>query len=140
MKKDRLLLALFVLSACLSAFAQTNPTWVVINNPLYDTDDVGVMTYNVKDFGALGDGLKDDRAAIVNAISKAKADGGGVVYIPEGKYYDSYGGYGTWRLEKAGQGTRYRRNYPDGAGHHARIRQKFGRLFVYYYGVLYLSD
>lgn len=86
MKKDRLLLALFVLSACLSAFAQTNPTWVVINNPLYDTDDVGVMTYNVKDFGALGDGLKDDRAAIVNAISKAKADGGGVVYIPEGKY------------------------------------------------------
>src|SRR3569623_1599410 len=39
---------------------------------------------NVKDFCAVGDGITDDTAAIVNAINSFT--GGGVVYFPPGKY------------------------------------------------------
>ena len=41
---------------------------------------------NVKDFGAKGDGAANDTAAIQSAVDKAKADGGGIVYIPDGTY------------------------------------------------------
>jgi hypothetical protein len=40
---------------------------------------------NVKDFGAVGDGVADDTAAIQNAITAANA-GSGVLYFPEGTY------------------------------------------------------
>lgn len=47
--------------------------------------------YNVKtdkrlSLKAVGDGQTDDRKAIQQAIDHAAADGGGVVYFPEGKY------------------------------------------------------
>jgi len=42
--------------------------------------------YNVKAFGALGDGTTDDTTAIQNAINAADAAGGGVVYLPNGIY------------------------------------------------------
>jgi len=41
---------------------------------------------NVKDFGAVGDGVADDTAAIKAAINQANTDGGGVVVIPAGTY------------------------------------------------------
>ncbi len=41
---------------------------------------------NVKHFGAIGDGIADDAAAIQSALDKAEAMGGGCVYIPEGNY------------------------------------------------------
>lgn len=41
---------------------------------------------SVKDFGAVGDGLTDDTAAIQKAIARVKALGGGVVYFPPGIY------------------------------------------------------
>jgi hypothetical protein len=40
---------------------------------------------NVKDYGAVCDGKKDDRVAIRNAIDAVKKKGGGVVYIPPGR-------------------------------------------------------
>ena len=43
-------------------------------------------TYNVKDFGATGDGKHIDSEAINNAIKAAAANGGGTVYIPAGTY------------------------------------------------------
>lgn len=46
----------------------------------------GALTYNVKDYGATGDGSTDDRAAIQSAISAANSAGGGVVYLPAGTY------------------------------------------------------
>ena len=41
---------------------------------------------NVKDEGAVGDGVTDDRAAIQAAIGKARGQGGGKVYFPAGIY------------------------------------------------------
>lgn len=42
--------------------------------------------YNVRSYGALGNGSNDDAAAINAAIAAAAAAGGGVVYIPAGTY------------------------------------------------------
>jgi hypothetical protein len=42
--------------------------------------------FNVKDFGAVGDGIADDTDKIQDAIDAANANGGGTVYIPCGKY------------------------------------------------------
>lgn len=50
--------------------------------------DKGVIHLNVKhpEFGAVGDGVTDDTAAIQAAIDFAGAAGGGVVFIPKGVY------------------------------------------------------
>ncbi|QNK57259.1 right-handed parallel beta-helix repeat-containing protein [Paenibacillus sp. PAMC21692] len=42
--------------------------------------------YDVIDYGAVGDGTTDDRAAIQAAINAAQGDGGGVVFLPKGNY------------------------------------------------------
>ena len=44
------------------------------------------MTVNVKDFGALGNGVANDTAAIQAAINSLAAKGGGTVFFPEGTY------------------------------------------------------
>jgi len=41
---------------------------------------------NVKDFGAVGDGIANDTAAFQNAISLLESINSGVLYIPEGTY------------------------------------------------------
>ncbi|HEU6448025.1 MAG TPA: glycoside hydrolase family 28 protein [Verrucomicrobiae bacterium] len=43
-------------------------------------------TFNIRDFGAKGDGKTLDTAAIQKAIDTASAAGGGMVLIPEGKF------------------------------------------------------
>ena len=42
--------------------------------------------HNVRDYGAKGDGVTIDSPAINAAISAAAAEGGGVVYLPAGRY------------------------------------------------------
>ncbi|MHC8407457.1 putative Ig domain-containing protein [Pseudomonas sp. TMB3-21] len=49
------------------------------------------MIFNVQDFGAMGDGITDDTAAIQSAIDAAAAAGGGQVYMPTGTYIVSGG-------------------------------------------------
>ena len=44
------------------------------------------MIFNVMDFGATGDGVTNDTAAIQAAVNAAAAAGGGQVYIPAGTY------------------------------------------------------
>jgi hypothetical protein len=61
----------------------TNPT---ILNPI--AGDI-----NVRDYGAKGDGVTDDTAAINAAITAANAKGGGTVYVPDGIYKIPVDGY-----------------------------------------------
>src|SRR6476620_162099 len=42
--------------------------------------------YNVKEFGAKGDGLNADTRSINAAIDEAAGKGGGTVYFPAGNY------------------------------------------------------
>ncbi|GAA1265034.1 hypothetical protein GCM10009665_62930 [Kitasatospora nipponensis] len=42
--------------------------------------------FDVKAYGAVGDGATDDTAAVQSAITAAGAAGGGTVYLPEGTY------------------------------------------------------
>ena len=43
-------------------------------------------SYNVLDFGARGDGVTDDTAAIQSAITACQGQGGGIVFLPPGTY------------------------------------------------------
>ena len=42
--------------------------------------------FNVKDYGADGDGKTDDTQALKKAIATASANGGGIVFVPDGEY------------------------------------------------------
>jgi hypothetical protein len=48
--------------------------------------DAGGQIYNVKAFGAVGNGVNDDTAEIQAAIDACGAAGGGTVYLPAGDY------------------------------------------------------
>lgn len=58
--------------------------------------------YDVKDFGALGDGVHDDTAAIQAAIDAASAAEGGEVYLSAGTYNVSAPAQGGCLLLRAG--------------------------------------
>ncbi|MFF9215636.1 glycosyl hydrolase family 28-related protein [Streptomyces viridosporus] len=49
---------------------------------------------NIREFGAQGDGVTDDTAAVQAAISAASTAGGGTLYLPAGRYL--LGGSLTW--------------------------------------------
>ncbi len=53
------------------------------------------MIFNVRDYGATGNGVTDDKLAIQAAINAAKAAGGGEVYIPAGTYAVTGGAKGS---------------------------------------------
>jgi hypothetical protein len=44
------------------------------------------LVFNVKSYGALGNGTTDDTAAIQAAYTAAAAAGGGIVFFPAGVY------------------------------------------------------
>jgi hypothetical protein len=48
--------------------------------------DLGARVYNIRDFGAVGDGKTLDTAALQKAIDAATADGGGIILVPAGTF------------------------------------------------------
>ncbi|QGQ94421.1 hypothetical protein EHS13_05630 [Paenibacillus psychroresistens] len=48
--------------------------------------EIALKTLQVTDFGAVGNGVKDDTEAIQAAIDEASEQGGGKVYLPKGIY------------------------------------------------------
>ena len=57
------------------------------NSPgLSQTTDLGTRTYNVRDYGAKGDGKSLDSVALQQAIDACHGDGGGTVLVPAGYF------------------------------------------------------
>ncbi len=61
-----------------------NPKMKALENKLASIQDLGI--FNVKDYGAVGDGLTNDLTAIQAAIDEAETVKGRV-YLPHGDYY-----------------------------------------------------
>lgn len=59
---------------------------LTLNSPTVGFQDKGSQLFNVKAYGALGNGSNDDTTAIQNAINAAVAVPGGIVFFPPGKY------------------------------------------------------
>lgn len=68
--------------------------------------NAGTSVFNVRDYGAVGDGLADDTAAIQAAIDQA-ARVGGSVYVPSGTYIVSQQGANPYALRLASGITVY---------------------------------
>lgn len=56
--------------------------------PAVSSPPPAINVYNVRDYGAAGDGLQDDTAAIQSALTLASTAGGvtSIVYLPKGTY------------------------------------------------------
>jgi hypothetical protein len=65
----------------------SEPVEIVVNRPPAWPTQV----FNVRDSGATGDGVRDDTRFIMQAVEKATAAGGGIVYLPRGRYRVSGG-------------------------------------------------
>ena len=107
-----------------TAFGGTNGAdnigWVQHGSPITGdiaarkTKDVATKLtefVSVKDFGAVGDGVTDDTAAIQAALNYVNSNGGGTVYLPPGRYRkaDTSGStlvmYSNTRLLGAGESS-----------------------------------
>ncbi len=56
------------------------------NAPAGPRTDLGTRTYNIRDFGAKGDGASLDTAALQSAIDACHRDQGGTVLVPAGTF------------------------------------------------------
>jgi len=65
--------------------SQQDATAAVAASTASDSIDANMLVYNVKRYGATGDGETDDTEAIQTAID-ALGDAGGTVYFPNGEY------------------------------------------------------
>ena len=69
----------------ITAFDKTERTWTV-ELEIIVTPVIPDGAINVTSFGAMGDGQTDDTKAIQDAIDYAESQGGGIVYVPDGRY------------------------------------------------------
>jgi len=60
--------------------------WQALPAPTPTPTSIPARTFNVKDYGARGDGSMDDRPAIQKAVDACAAVGGGTVFMPAGTY------------------------------------------------------
>lgn len=85
---------------------------------------------SVKDFGAVGDGVTDDSAAIQAALDAVSSAGGGVVYAPPGNWFIGGDAYINIKagvtLRGAGSATRFISGTGGKNGHHVFVYLKDG--------------
>lgn len=63
-----------------------NTFWVLFSFFAVGVASAATSEYNVRDYGAAGDGTNLDSVAINRAIAAATAAGGGTVRVPAGTY------------------------------------------------------
>jgi len=68
------------------SFAGDQYQRTVVYNWIPVGDEKSLGNYNVKDFGAVGDGKTDDTIAIQSALAFIASRNGGVLHFPEGDY------------------------------------------------------
>lgn len=75
-------------------------TSIVANNTTFSRTLVDRVSnvFNVRDFGAVGDGVTDDRSAFQSAFNAANSAGGGIVYVPKGRYRKSDTAGNIWTI------------------------------------------
>lgn len=77
--------SLSALAASLGVFALGGRCAAAATAPAANRDD-GARIYNVREYGAKGDGTTLDTAAVQSAINACNADGGGTVLVPAGTF------------------------------------------------------
>lgn len=77
-------IALLLLASSVGLFASAITHTAA--HPFAPTESTGTDAYNIRAFGAKGDGATVDTPAINKAIDAAAAAGGGTVYFPAGTY------------------------------------------------------
>ena len=107
-------------------------------------DFTGLKVLNVADFGAVGDGLTDDMAAIHKAVDAAKAAGGAIIRFEKEKHYRVIGKddltyevafelFDTANIKIEGHGSTIILHPPDGLAKIQRSRNiQIDGLFVDY--------
>src|SRR4028118_2114444 len=89
-----------VLGTALPAFAQSSDDWSRADEVVRTIrlPEIPARDYVITNFGALSGGTADARPAIMAAIKKASAEGGGRVVIPPGKWLSRGPGHLASRL------------------------------------------
>jgi len=77
--------SLSALAASLGVFALGGGNAAAATPPVANRDN-GARIYNVREYGAKGDGTTLDTAAVQTAINACTADGGGTVLVPAGTF------------------------------------------------------
>ena len=72
----------FVHNGCGGRAAWSDPIRICVEK----AKDWPKTVFDVRQFGGVGDGGKDDMGAVQAALAAAKKNGGGVVYFPRGRY------------------------------------------------------
>jgi len=67
-------------------FGWSEPQELMIKNKEAWPDEV----FNIREFGAAGDGYTDDSEPIKKALEAARRNGGGIVYFPRGGYHFNF--------------------------------------------------
>lgn len=76
----------------------------IINNTIFNklSNKINDICVNVKDFGAIGDGVNDDREAIQSALTHLEQQGGGTLFFPKSNGYYRINSYTIIDSKKVG--------------------------------------
>ncbi|HUO09374.1 MAG TPA: glycosyl hydrolase family 28 protein [Phycisphaerae bacterium] len=81
------LAAVPTLATAIPAYGAAAESVVSLSSSSAAGNDLGARTYNIRDFGAVGDGKANDTPALQAAIDACTKDGGGKVLVPAGAFH-----------------------------------------------------